>query len=107
MSDPADRRASERIAVTAGTACSFVSRVVEDVGPVKIRDVSMHGIGLVLAKTVQAGAVLALGLSNSTKGFAKTMMVKVVHVTPIPGGFLVGGAFTEPLTYQEFTTLVM
>ncbi len=107
MADSADRRASERIPVTTGTACSFVSRVVEDVGPVKIRDVSMHGIGLVLSKIVQPGAVLVLGLANPAKGFAKTMMVKIAHVTPIPGGFLVGGSFTEALTYQEFTTLVM
>ena len=107
MADSADRRASERMAVTSGTSCSSVGRVVDDVGPVKIRDVSMQGIGLVLSKTIQPGAVLVLGLANQAKGFAKTMLVKVAHVTPIPGGFLVGGSFTEPLTYQELTTLVM
>jgi hypothetical protein len=35
------------------------------------------------------------------------VLVKVAHVTPVPGGFLVGGTFNEPLTYQEFTALVM
>jgi len=107
IADSADRRASERIPVTKGTSCAFVGRMVDDVGPVKIRDVSLQGIGLVLMRSVPVGTVLAVGLSNPDKGFARTMMVQVAHVTPIPGGFLVGGSFTEPLTYQEFTTLVM
>jgi len=48
-----------------------------------------------------------VGLSNPDKGFVKTMIVEVAHVTPITGAFLVGGTFLEPLTYQELTTLVM
>ena len=102
-----DRRASERIPVSAGTNCEFVARVVDDIGPVKIRDVSMQGIGLVLMKSVPVGTVLSIGLSNPNKGFFKVLMVQVAHVTATHGGFLVGGSFTDPLTYQEFTTLVM
>ena len=107
MSDSADRRAAERIGVNPGTRCAFVGRVVDDVGPVKVRDVSMEGIGLVLLRSVPAGTVLSVGLVNPDRGFNKTVMVQVAHVTPIPGGFLVGGSFVEPLTYQELTTLVM
>jgi hypothetical protein len=107
MAEPADRRASDRMPVNPGTTCFFVARVVDDLGPVKIRDISMHGVGLVVTRSVQVGAVLAIGLANPSKGFSKTMMVQVAHVTPIPGGFLVGGAFTDPLTYQEFTTFVI
>jgi len=106
MADSEDRRASERIPVNAGTTCTFAGKV-EDIGPVKIRDVSMQGVGLVLMKTIPIGTNIVLTLSNSGKGFAKTMMVKVAHVTPIPGGFLAGGSFQEPLTYQELTSLVM
>jgi hypothetical protein len=102
-----DRRAAERIAVNVGTRCSFVGRVVDDVGPVKIRDVSLDGIGLVLMRSVPAGTVLTVGLTNPDKGFNKSVMIRVVHVTPITGAFLVGGSFTEPLTYQELTSLVM
>jgi hypothetical protein len=35
------------------------------------------------------------------------MLVRVVHVTPEHGVFLVGGTFNTPLTYDELTTLVM
>jgi hypothetical protein len=48
-----------------------------------------------------------MGLLHPDKGLAKTVIVQIAHVTPIPGGFLAGGTFTEPLTYQELTTLVM
>lgn len=107
MSDPADRRAAERIPVNTGTACSRVARMVEDLGPVKIRDVTMQGIGLLLMRSVPDGSMLVITLTNKDKGIAKTLMVQVAHVTTVPGGFLAGGTFVEPLTYQEFTSLVM
>ena len=46
-------------------------------------------------------------LDEALRKLAKTMIVQVAHVTPITGGFLVGGTFEQPLTYQEFTALVM
>ena len=104
-----DRRAAPRMAVNAGTSCGFVGPVAEDTGPVKIRDVSMEGIGLVLMRSVAAGSLLVVTISNSNPAqkVAKTMLVRVAHVTPVHGGYLVGGTFLEPLTYQEFTALVM
>ena len=48
-----------------------------------------------------------MSLANPAQKLAKTMLVRVAHVTPINGGFLVGGTFLEPLTYQELTALVM
>ena len=52
--------------------------------------------------------VFAVSLANPANNFVKTVVVKVAHVTPVPGGYLVGGAFTTPpLTYQELTAMVM
>jgi hypothetical protein len=104
---PADRRAGERYPVNAGSSCAFAHPVVEAAGPVQIRDVSMDGVGLVLTRKVEVGALLAVGLANPAKGFSKTVLVRVGHVTPAGGGFLVGGSFVTPLTYQEMTALVM
>jgi hypothetical protein len=57
---------------------------------------------------VEHGSLLAVGLSNVSKGYSKTVLVRVAHVTPQVGGtFLVGGTFEKPLTYEEFRTLVM
>jgi hypothetical protein len=107
MSDQTDRRAAERLAVNTGTTCSFVSPVVTDFGAARVRDISLNGVGLVLSRKVEAGTTLVIGIENEGKGLAKTMIVRVTHATPIPGGFLVGGEFVTPLTYQEFTSLVM
>jgi hypothetical protein len=103
----ADRRAAERMPVNAQSGCTFAGQVVSDLGAVKIRDVSLTGVGLVVGRKVEVGAMLAVGLANPAKGYARTMLVRVAHVTAIPGGFLVGGSFAEPLTYQELTALVM
>jgi hypothetical protein len=107
MTGPSDRRASERIPVSADTSCSFLSPVVENFGAVKIRNVSMEGIGLVVTRRVEPGTLLAVSLSNKAKGFTKTVLVRVMHATPEHGGFLIGGTFVTPLTYQELTTLVL
>ncbi len=107
MAEPADRRASERFPVNAGTSCPFVSPVVENFGPVKIRDISMAGVGLVSSRKVEPGTRLSVTLANAAKGFSKTVLVRVMHATPLAGGYLLGGTFDVPLTYQEMTTLVL
>lgn len=107
MADSTERRAAERMPVTADVACSFVSPVAEDFGPARVRDASMEGLGLVLVRPVPVGTLLAVGLASPARGLAKTLLVRVTHVTAIPGGYLVGGTFAAPLTYQEFTSLVM
>jgi hypothetical protein len=100
-------RRADRFPVNAGTGCSFLARVTEDFSGVRVRTVSMDGIGLSVTHRVEPGAVLAVGLSNPAKGFAKTVLVRVAHATPEMGGFLVGGEFVTPLTYQELTALVL
>ena len=36
-----------------------------------------------------------------------SVLVRVAHVTPLTGGYLVGGSFVTPLTYQEMSALVL
>jgi len=107
MAEVRDRRTVERMPVGSGTSCGFAGPVSEDSGPAKIRDVSMEGVGLLLFKQVVIGALLAVTIANSAQKLSKTVLVRVAHVTAVHGGFLVGGTFLEPLTYQEFTALVM
>jgi hypothetical protein len=107
MPEPKDRRVSERYPVNADTSCAFVSPVVENFGPGRVRNISMEGIGLLLIRKVEPGTLLAVRLKNPSKGFDKMVLVRVVHATPQPGGCLVGGTFDTPLTYQELTTLVL
>jgi hypothetical protein len=107
MAEQGDRRAVERFPASAEATCPFVSPVVEDFGPVKIKNVSLEGIGLLLSKCVEPGSLLAITLANPGKGFVKTVLVRVVHAQTLPVGCLVGATFDIPLTYQELTALVL
>ena len=82
MPAPDERRASERFQVTADTTCTFVSPVVEDFGPARIKNISMEGIGLLMTRRVEVGALVAVTLTNPAKGFVKTVLVRVAHATP-------------------------
>lgn len=107
MPEPQDRRQSERFPVTANTSCSYAA-LLQDLGPTRIKNVSMEGIGLILSQKVEPGQLLAVSVVNPSRSFQKVLVVKVVHVTAQAGGScLVGGIFETPLTYQEFTALIM
>ncbi len=97
----------ERVAVTSDTTCSFISPVVENFGIARVRDISLNGIGVILTRKLEVGTQFVIELVNQSRGFSRTMMVRVAHVTMVNGGYLVGGDFTVPLSYQEFTSLVM
>jgi hypothetical protein len=84
-----------------------MSPVVEDFGPVRIRDVSMQGVGLLVSRRLEPGVLLTITLANSTRNFSKMTLVRVIHVTPMGGSYLVGCIFVTPLTYQEMSTLVL
>lgn len=107
MKDGPNRRAEERFPFNADASCPHLSPVAEDFGPVRLKDVSMGGIGMLLSRAVEVGALLAVTLVNPAKGFTKTVLVRVTHASRVGGNYVVGGAFTTPLTYQEMTTLVL
>ena len=107
MAELTDRRAAERFPVNAEASCPFLAPVVEEFGPAKVRDLSMQGVGLQVSRRVEPGALLAVVLANPARGFSKTALVRVTRVTAQAGGFLVGGTFSTPLTYQEMSCLVL
>ena len=86
----------------------FASPVLEDFGPVKLKNVSLKGVGLVTGERLSIGLMLAVKLANHAMKFSKTALARVVHVTPMPGNsFLIGCEWDTPLTYDEFKFFVM
>lgn len=104
---PVDRRATERFTVHPAAACAFAGPAAGDAGPALVLNVSTAGVGLRLARRVEVGAVLSVTLSSRAAGFTKTVQVRVVHVGGGAGGWVVGGAFLTPLTFEEMTALVL
>ncbi len=107
MPDRTDRRAAERFPVNQDTRCTFAAPVGADLGPARIQNVSTDGIGLLLTQRAEVGTQLAISVTTGNKGFARTLLIQVVHVTQQSGGYLVGGTFVTPLTYEELRSLVM
>lgn len=107
MAGQQEKRTEERFPVTGDVTCPFLAPVGEGIGPIKVRDVSMQGIGLLSSRRIEPGTQLAIVLENKARGFSKTVLVRVTHATPQGGAFLVGGTFNTPLTYQEMTTFVL
>jgi glucose uptake protein GlcU len=108
MSEYQEKRAAERLPVADHVACVFASPVLEDFGKVKIKNISSTGIGLIVTEPVASGMQLVIKLVNPAKAFSKTMLIRVIHVTPQSGGLqLVGGSLEPPLTYEELCQLVM
>jgi hypothetical protein len=107
MTKQPERRAEERYPVNGDATCPFLSPVVENYGTVKIRDVSMQGVGLLVTRRIEPGTLLAVVLANDLRTFNKTVLARVAHVTPVGGSYLVGCQFVTPLTYQEMSVLVL
>ncbi len=103
-----DKRTEERFPVSATASCVLASPIVETFGPVRIKNVSLKGVGLITSKKPEPNSLLAVKLVNPSKNFSKTALLRVIHVTPQAGGsFLIGGDWDTPLTYDELCNLVM
>lgn len=103
-----EQRESERFPVAASAACAFASPVLEDFGPVRLKNISTKGVGLITTQPLHAELLLAVKIVNPTKNFSKNVLARVTHVTPQPGGtYLVGAVLDVPLTYEELCMLVM
>ena len=103
-----EQREFERMSVNDGTACILASPVLEDFGPVRIKNLSLAGIGLITPQSLSVGLLLAVKIANPAKKISKTMLARVAHVTPQAGDtFLVGCVLDTPLTYEELCAYVM
>jgi hypothetical protein len=58
----------------------------------RVPNISAFGIGLLLDSPVQPSALLELELANAARGVARTVLVRVVHVTAAERGWLAGCA---------------
>jgi hypothetical protein len=74
-----------------------VARGGEAVPCLGLRDVSERGTGLLLAVPAEVGETLELTLSSHRLPGEHRVSLRVAHCAAGNGGFLVGGAFAEPL----------
>lgn len=105
---PSERRAVLRLPSPSGIASKTPLAPEERYAwPARIRDVSAHGVGLLLSRCLYEGSVFELTLQNPAKGFARTVLAKVVRVAKAEGGgWVVGCAFLEKLADLELAAML-
>src|SRR5438105_2629459 len=65
----------------------------------RVRDISAHGIGLVLPHPVEPGALLTGDVESPTRDVMRTILARVVHVTArARGEWIVGCALVTELS---------
>jgi hypothetical protein len=73
--------------------------------PARIVDISVGGIGLILKERFEQGTQLLVRLQ--TTAITRPFPVKVVHVVEVaPDFYLLGGAFTTPISANDLNKLL-
>jgi hypothetical protein len=102
---PTERRAWVRCCCTGECHVRGADRLPDVFEAARVRDISPHGIGLVLTSRVARGSMLDLEFPGAE--FNRVLLAQVVHVTRQPDGtWLVGCQFAFPLDVSELHFLL-
>jgi serine/threonine protein kinase len=110
LSHGKERRVSVRYPYSMGTVCnvdlSTTAAMTEDFfWPAIVRDLSEHGIGLLLARRFEQGTVLSVELPKKKEASAR--LIKVTRVSPEKlGHWVLGCEFVEHLAQDELAELL-
>ncbi|MBI2804350.1 MAG: PilZ domain-containing protein [Planctomycetes bacterium] len=108
MNDPKEKRTAERYPVNFSSSCDFISPVLEDFGPARVKNLSCEGVGLISSQPLDTGMLIVINLVNPAQKASKTLLTRVIHCTKQAGGtYLIGGNFVTPITYDELRLFVM
>jgi hypothetical protein len=100
-----ERRVSVRFPTRLQTAVQPVGPVVLGPWPARVRDISAHGIGLVLPHPLEPGTLLTAELGSPGGDRVRTVLARVVHVTARDRGeWIVGCALVSELSDADLAT---
>jgi hypothetical protein len=103
----AERRAQVRYCFARPPLIHFLECPGHRNGAALVHDLSIHGLGLVVAYRFPPGTVLLVQLWGRRPGTLRTLLAQVVHATPQPDGtWLTGCRFTPPLSDGEMAMAV-
>ena len=104
-----ERRAWVRYPTSLETSCKplTVRRPDEGWCLAQVRDISVAGIGLVLSRRFEPGAILTIDLPRTSPRFSPMLLARVVHTTELAeGGWMVGCEFANHLSQDDLRALV-
>lgn len=72
-----------------------------------IRNLSAHGVGLLLDRRFEPGTLLTVALHSDSEKYSRTLEACVVHVTrQVEGSWLIGCAFAGQLSEAELQAIL-
>ena len=90
-----------------GNAPPATASIGTELWPFPVRDISASGLGTLLDRRVDPGALITVELLNRGLNFWHLKLLRVVHVTPHGDRlWLVGSAFLKELTDEELLSLL-
>lgn len=73
----------------------------------RVRDISTTGIGLLMPEPIETGTRITVELTNKSRLFSCSRIVRVVYVDTISDGqYFIGCEFSTPLTYDQIYALM-
>jgi hypothetical protein len=100
LPESSERRIAHRFQPSFGMVCRFAGTEPATIG--LVWNISETGISMFMAKAPKAGAELTAELTQETHGKGLNVILRVVHVRPIPtGDFFMGAQFKSPLGLDE------
>ena len=109
VTDGRDRRAEPRYVIGVG-CCIVVDPNLhggdEERWPLLIRDVSVTGIGVVLARRFEPKTEVAVECPSGSNGATEQLPARVIHVEPAGAGHWIHGCeFVRPLADEQLRSL--
>ena len=102
-----ERRVSVRFESSVIGSCRTLSIHRESAWEAIVRNISCEGIGLLLSRRFEPGALLSIELNESNEGGQRLLLAQVAHATPQPEGkWLIGCTLVNPLSEDEIPSLL-
>ena len=104
---PTERRRAIRYQCTLETSAHLIAQVEGDTTLAKVRNISVTGVSLILARRLEPETVLDVEFFNKARNYYCRVPLRIVYVLDhVDGNFLVGGAFGRELTNDELKGLL-
>lgn len=103
-----ERRASVRFESNARGTCQTLSVRQESTWEATVRNISSQGIGILLGRRFEPGALLTIELTTSTEDRQRLLLARVTHATfqPDDQKWLIGCILLSPLGEDEIQELL-
>lgn len=102
-----ERRACVRLESQARGSCQSLSMQREADWEAKVRDISCTGVGLLLPRRFEPGALLTIELTEAAEGRRRLLLARVARAVPqSEGHWLIGCTLANPLTEDEVHLLL-